>query len=254
MFWTRLHAVEEHPLAAFLPDSEGDAPGVIRKPKGVNEARKRKLINDPLPDSLIVHLGETRTIGELAVTPQRVTREQVGLGDGTGEPEKVSGLSLVLFLELKNLSTDQSFQPLDRYFDRKWREGSSPGPPPLTLLEVRPGERFFGGPARWCPRPSSERRDKSAAAEFIYLMGRDKPLPNQIDRILGPGETSELFVCTDPSDPRASDLGSRNGEFLWRVHLRRGLVRVKGRDVPAAAIIGVPFNGRDVGGGQAAMF
>jgi hypothetical protein len=246
MFWTRLHAVEDHPLAAFLPDSEGDAPGVIRKPKGVNEARKRKLINDPLPDSLIVHLGETRNIGALAVTPRRVTREHVGVGDDISPPERVNGVSLVLFLELKNISVDQSFQPLDRYFDRKWREGTSAGPPPLTLLEAGAGERFFGGPAQWVPRSLPGRRNNSAAAEFIYLMGSDKPVVDPIDRNLDPGVSTEVFVCTDGSDPRSRTLLTRKGDFLWRVHLRRGLVRVKDRDVPAAAVIGVRFNGRDI--------
>ena len=117
------------------------------------------------------------------------------------------------------------------------------------MSEAGAGERFFGGPAQWLPRRASQRRDNSASPEFIYLMGSDKPVLDPIDRPLGPGESTEVFVGTDGSDPRGGTLLTRKGDFLWRVHLRRGLVRVKGRDVPAAAVIGVAFSGRDVQGG-----
>jgi DNA-directed RNA polymerase subunit RPC12/RpoP len=246
VLWNRLQAVEVHPLIAFLPDAEGDAPGVIRKPKAVNEARKRRLIGDPLPEGLKMRLGQTRVIGSLAVTAQRVTREQAGTGTGLAEPEKLKELSLVLHLHLQNVSTDESFQPLDRYFDRKWREGS-PGAPPLTLLEAGKGQRFYGGPAEWRPRHTLQ-RNNDAAAEFIYLLGSDKPIEDPIDHTLDPGETADVFVCTDGNDPRSDELVHRTGEFLWRVHVRRGLVRVRGQDIPAAAVLGVAFNDREIGG------
>jgi hypothetical protein len=158
----------------------------------------------------------------------------------------------VLRLRLENVSEDETFQPLDRYFDRKWREDNSPGAPPLTLLEAGSGRRFFGGPAAWRPRRSSP-RNNDAPAEFIYLMSGDKPVENPVDRPLGPGESSQAFVCTDGDDPRAGELANYQGNFLWRVQVRRGLVRVRGRDgreheVPAAAVVGVVFSGKDVGG------
>jgi DNA-directed RNA polymerase subunit RPC12/RpoP len=246
MLWNRPNDI--HPLIAFLPDSEGDAPGVIRKPKGVNETRKRRLISEPLPDQLKVKLGETMVVGALAVTPLRVTREQVWLSEGlTEKPEKSDGPSLVLRLRLENISADESFQPLDRYFDRKWREDRSPGAPPLTLLDAGPDLRFFGGPAEWRPKRMLD-RNNSAAPEFIYLMGGDKPFLDPIDRALNPGEAVEAFVCTDGNDPRATKLVHRRGAFLWRVHVRRGLVRVQARDVPAAAVVGVTFTDRQIEG------
>jgi DNA-directed RNA polymerase subunit RPC12/RpoP len=247
ILWFRLQTVEVHPLIAFLPDAEGDAPGVVRKLKAVNDARKRRLIGEPLPDELKLRPGETRIVGALAVTAEGITREQIGVGDGSNEPMRLDVLSLVLHLRVENVSTDESFQPLDRFFDRRWREGSSTAPP-LTLLEAGPGLRFFGGPATWQPRrPAS--RDIVAAPEFIYLMRGDKPVADPIDRPLGPGESSEVFVCTDGNDPRSAALLHHRGDFLWRVHLRRGLVRVSGRDVPAAAVIGVAFTDRDIGDG-----
>jgi hypothetical protein len=213
----------------------------------VNESRKRKLIDQPLPTSLIIHLGQTRTIGSLAVTPQRVARELVGIASGKTEPQKLKAPSLVLYLKLENISTDETFQPLDRFFDRRWPEGQSMGAPPLTLLDAGRGIRFFGGPAEWHPLATSARSNEPAP-EFIYLMGGDKPVANTIDRALGPGENTEVCVCTDGNDPRASALVRHSGEFMWRVHLRRGLVRVRGRDVPAAAVVGVAFTERDIGG------
>jgi hypothetical protein len=245
--WNRLRTAEVHPLVAFLPDAEGDAPGVVRKPKAVNEARKRKLIAQPLPESLVLGLGETRTVGSLAVTPLRVTRERLAVGIGSDPPQPLGGESLVLRLRLENVSADEWFQPLDRYFDRKWREGVSPGAPPLTLLEAGPGRRFFGGPAEWRPHSPSP-RNLRAPPEFVYLAGVAGPVRDPVDRELGPGESAEAFVCTDGDDPRAAELARYRGEFLWRVHLRRGLVPVAGREVPAAAVVGVAFTGREVGG------
>jgi hypothetical protein len=242
--WYRLQTQETHPLIAFLPDAEGDAPGVIRKPKAVNEARKRRLNSEPIPDELRIHLGQTRTVGALAITPQRVAWEQVGVGSGSAAPVRLNGPSLVLHLRLENVSADESFQPLDRYFDRKWRDGSST-PPPLTFLDAGPGRQFYGGPAEW--RRRSPARDIGAPPEFIYLMGKNQEIEDPIDRRLDPGESTEVFVCTDGNDPRTAKLASYHGEFSWRVNLRRGLVRVLDWDVPAQAVVEVLFSDREVG-------
>jgi DNA-directed RNA polymerase subunit RPC12/RpoP len=244
ILWNRLQTREVHPLIAFLPDAEGDAPGVIRKPKAVTEARKRRLNAEPLPDDLKLRLGQTRTVGMLAITPQRVAWQQVGVGEDSAGPVKLNGPSLVLHLRLENMSTDETFQPLDRFFDRKWQDGKATAPP-LTLLEAGPKLRFYGGPAEW--RPRSHARNINAPPEFIYLMGGEHPVADPIDRPLGAGETSEVFVCTDGNDPRTTELARYRGEFLWRVHVRRGLVRVLDREVPAAAVVGVVFSDRDVG-------
>jgi DNA-directed RNA polymerase subunit RPC12/RpoP len=247
VLWLRLQATEVHPLIAFLPDAEGDAPGVIRKPKTVSDARKRRLIGEPLPAGLKMRIGERRVVGSLAITPLRVAREQIGVATGTTEPVKLDRLSLVLHLRLENVSTDESFQPLDRFFDRKWQEQSSTTPP-LTVLEAGSGVRFFGGPAAWQPNRELA-RNNSPPPEFIYLMRGDQAEPDPIDHVLDPGESCEVFVCTDGNDPRTDALLHRRGDFLWRVQVRRGLVSVKDKEVPAAAVIGIAFTDRDINDG-----
>lgn len=245
VLWNRLQLAETHPLIAFLPDAEGDNPGVIRKPKAVSEERKRRLSVQPLPDELRLRLGETLTVGALAITAQRVAWEQLAVAPGDTRPESLKGRSLVLHLKLQNISEDESFQPLDRYFDRRWQESKPVGPPPLTLLEAGPRRRYYGGPATWRPhRPSP--REEGDPPEFVYRFEGPKPVRNPIDRPLDPGQSVELFVCTDGDDPAVAELARYRGDLLWRIHVRRGLVRVQDQDVPAAAVVGVAFTDRDI--------
>jgi hypothetical protein len=58
----------------------------------------------------------------------------------------------------------------------------------------------------------------------------------------------ETFVSTDGRDPRLEEqLKTYHGPLLYRVHLRRGLVkRAKGDEVPATAVIGVHFTTEDI--------
>jgi hypothetical protein len=42
--------------------------------------------------------------------------------------------------------------------------------------------------------------------------------------------------------------GPYKGQLLWRVQVRRGRYEYRGRRLPAAAVVGVAFDSRDVGG------
>jgi hypothetical protein len=243
MLWNRLQSADPHPLIAFLPDSEGDAPGVVRKLKNLNEERKRKLSQQPLPKMLKMHLGETKVLGALAITPLRVAWEKIGILSASGDVRPVGDKSLVLHLRLENVSEDQFFQPLDRYFDRRWREDDTGGPPPLTCLEAGLGRRFFGGPAKWRRRGSG---GALTSIERVCRLVGDEPISNNIDQLLEPGQAVEHFVCIDGDDARVEELEQFRGEFLWRVHLRRGLVQVLDKEVPAAAVVGVIFRKREI--------
>jgi hypothetical protein len=250
--WNRSQSADknQNPLELYLPDGEGDKPGVVRTPKKLSDNKKKAMVEKPLPEVCLMRLGETRTVGALAVTPESVRWHKIGLAPAEGEFDAAKNPldrpALVLHLRLRNVSEDQTFQPLDRYFDRQWR---GKGPPPLTLLEA--GEkRFYGGPAEWHPSLKKTVRGDQPHADCVSLLDvPDAPRRNAVDQPLGPGEEVEAFVCTDPQGPDAADLARSRGDFLWRVHLRRGLVEVRGEEVPAAAVLGVEFTDRDVGKG-----
>jgi hypothetical protein len=200
-----------------------------------------RLATLPLPDDLRIRLGEKRKlrIGDLEVEPLGVDLEKVGVVVQGFNAQECQYPSLVLHLKLRNVSDDVSFQPMDRYFARKWKgKGESP---PLTILElVSPNRttRFFGGPAEF---------------HFPLLNPRGGGDPPQWvhgahdDQVLNPGEEMETFVCTDGDDRNAIDaVEGHHGRLLWRVHLRRGLVKMDAhRFVPVSSVIGVEFTDDD---------
>ncbi len=224
-----------------MPDV-GDDPGV-RRGKRVNltdKFRSPELATLPLAESLCTTLGKPLRIGDLQVTPNRVERKRVSVVVESSKPEPCKHDSLVLYLDLKNLSSEYAFAPLDNYFDRYWRPGTDMIPP-LTLLEVGDRYRCYGGPAHWYPRG-----DRANRREWV------KGRRDQAD-LLQPGEEKEMFVCTDGEDDAAAALlfGDQPGEeyhgpFLWRVRVRRGLVRFQNKDYSATAVIGVRFTDSDI--------
>jgi hypothetical protein len=235
----------------MMPD-DGDNPGVQ---KGKKTTRQQylydpKLATLPLPDNLRTKLtpdgGKPLRIGELEITPTRVVRERVNVYvEDFQRPEPCTGDSLVLYLKMKNLSSDYAFAPLDNYFDRYWKPGMDLLPP-LTQLEAGPDNRFYGGPAHWYPRGAANKQRQ-------WIEGR-KAFDAEL---LQPGAEEEFFVCTDGQDPRAELVlfGESEGEkvrapycgrFLWRIRVRRGLVRIKDKDYSATAVVGVEFTDRDI--------
>src|SRR5579884_2782360 len=218
----------------------GDDPGV-RKGKRVSltDRYKPELATMPLPKSLCTTLRKPLRVGDLLVTPNRVERKRVSVVVESSKPEPCKHDSLVLYLDLKNLSTEYAFAPLDNYFDRYWRPGMDMIPP-LTLLEV--GDyRCYGGPAHWYPRG-----DRANRREWV------KGRRDQAE-FLQPGEEKEMFVCTDGEDDTAAALlcsdqpgEGYHGRLLWRVRVRRGLVRFQGKDYSATAVIGVRFTDSDI--------
>lgn len=220
----------------IMPD-EGDKPGV-QKGKQISLWKyDPKLPTKPLPEYLCTTLGKPIEIGDLQVTPDRVERKRVRVIVDTSDPAPCEGDSLVLYLKMKNRSPEYAFAPLDNYFDRHWEKGARP---PFTLLEVGSKQRFHGGPADWYPRGDSQHRRE-------WVEGR-RDLPE----VLQPGEQKESFVCTDGNDSTAVAVlfggateGYR-GSLLWRVRVRRGLVRFKDKDYSLTAVIGVRFTDQDI--------
>jgi DNA-directed RNA polymerase subunit RPC12/RpoP len=226
-----------------MPD-EGDRPGV-QPPKGKKVSRQwqpdAKRPFRSLPAYLCTSLDprEPLRIGDLQIKPRCVKRERVRVvvSGFTDKPEPCKGDSLVLYLDLKNLSTEYAFAPLDNYFDRCWLSGALP---PFTFLEVGK-HRFHGGPAKWYPLS-----DRTNRREWVE--GR-KDLPD----VLQPGEEKQFFVCTNGDDVEATESlfgddahAPYHGSFLWRVRVRRGLVRFENKNYPATAVIGVRFTDKDI--------
>lgn len=223
-----------------MPDV-GDDPGV-RKGKKVSltDRYKPELVNVPLPQSLCTTLGQALRVGDLQVTPNRVERKHVAVVVESARPEPCKHDSLVLYLDLKNLSSEYAFAPLDNYFDRSWHPGMDLIPP-LTLLEVGNRYRCYGGPANWYPRG-----DRNNLREWV------KGRRDHAD-LLQPGEEKQMFVCTDGNDDKAATVlfgeqpgDEYHGRYLWRVRVRRGLVRFQDKDYPATAVIGVRFTDSDI--------
>jgi hypothetical protein len=226
-----------HPLE-MVPDIKGEYPGATRRQKG------ELLVPMPRPDTelpshLRVPLGRAIRVGDLEALPETVELRRVAVRYYQ-TPEKAPVLSegeaLVLYLKLRNISRDVVFRPTDRSFDRRWvkKPGETDADMPYTFLEmVSSRRRFYGGAVSWQPRPArDELRD--------YVEGQDH------DRELRPGEEMTTLVCTSPEDRVAEALGPYQGELLWRVQLRRGLVRVGSRDVSATAVIGVVFSRQEI--------
>lgn len=225
-------------LLRELPDVDGDKPGGQRKKAvwNLDEKAAEQLQRLPLPADQRVRLGETIRVGDLEITPKKVEWKVVRIfveGRAT-KPEPCRHPSLVLRLRLRNVSSDFCFAPLDNYFDRKYAKGDRKH---FTRLEI--GTKIFrGGPARWYPldRNPNDRKDREWVEER-----------KRVEDELDPGDAVDTLVCTDGDDHRVMQaLAGYKGPLTWRIQLRRGLVRVQGRDVPATAIIGVEFTDRDI--------
>jgi hypothetical protein len=208
----------------FLPDVEGDHPG-FKRPNKQSLAIPDRYYTDPLPPSLRVGLGRTLIIGDLEVLPERVEWGKVHINLGRAGPFEVDNPALLLHFKLRNRSHAVSFYPLDAYFNRQWAEGE--GDKPLTFVEAGP-VRYYGGPARW----------RAKEPEVIEGTNYDKSLE--------PGESDEYVVCTNCYEPETQKLGKYSGPLLWRVQMRRGLVRYRDKDLSATAVIGVEFTDKDI--------
>jgi hypothetical protein len=160
-----------------------------------------------LPERLKTSLKEPLVIGDLQVTPLAVERTPLG--------------ELLLDLKLKNLSTDTAFDPLPHQFVRYAPRGLD-DVKPYTYLALGPdaGQRIYG-----------------ADLEYVQTPPHQGP---RFDGVLRPGQEAVVRLRTDRKHkPLVDRLDGRQGELLWRVQVRRGFVRVKGKDVSATAVVGV---------------
>jgi hypothetical protein len=222
-----LRPAAQHPLE-MLPDIEGELKGAKRQKQGTVSIERVSPDSD-LPDKLRVALGQSIRLGDLEVVPQKIELTQIKiLRPGLG-PQRGIDSSLVLHLRMRNASRGVVFSPVDPYFDRRWKRLSD-GSKPYTFLELG-SRRLYGGAVSWKPGQAPEERES---------------VEGQVYKVLEPGEELTTFVCTDPEDHVRRHLRDHLDTLLWRIHLRRGLVQVGDREVPATAVIGVQFSDRDI--------
>ena len=229
-----------HPLE-YIPDVDGDNPGAKRTKIRFNH--DKETTQTIVPAHLRTKIGVAIRVGELEVTPLAVEKATVSvLVSGFSKSEPCKGDSLVLRLKLKNVSKDQTFSPLDYYFNRKWKEKSRNSyPPPFTFVQFgteKPEKSFFGGPANWLPLALAGSKKSQSPRETVE--------DENLDKILEPGDEMTAFLCTDGDDSSAQEILNHQGPMLWRLQVRRGLVSVGAKEIPATAVIGVEFGAIDV--------
>jgi hypothetical protein len=229
-----------HPLE-ILPDLDGDNAGNAKRGKQSSFQYKGTDPDSPLAPQSRVGLGKTLAVGDLEVTPEKVERRRQVWVTGTKEqpfPEDV----LTLTLRLRNRSADVTFKPMDRFFSRKWPTKNKAQNKPYTYLEM--GEqKFYGGPLDWVPLA------KASSDWIYYLQGQN------VDEELKPGQDMTTFFCTDPEQHVVKAVEGYRGKLVWRLHLRRGLVKWTTRngverDDPATTVVGVEFTAADIAKGS----
>ncbi len=155
------------------------------------ESGPAELRLEPLPEASTIALGKALVVGDLEIRPRWVGFEQIELrrtgGDEPNlkiEPERV----LVLLADLRNLSADRSFAPLQAEFVRESETGTSE-----TILE--------GGSRAISSYPLARKSELSIVGQSFDL--------------LPPVATSELKIVSD----REPDLAGVTS-WTWRIRLR----------------------------------
>jgi hypothetical protein len=216
-----------HPLST-IPDSFGEFDPASRK----RVTQIKMPLDGELPANQRTSLGGKIEIGQLAIEPVlvekrplKIIREGKKAGDVVVRPQGNS--ALVLHLKVTNTSTDTPIFPLDPAFTRAAKSDDQPA----TRLLM--GKRtLYGGAISW---PFGERIKR----EYEEQQARDF-------ESLAPGQTREYIVFTNEDSTLTSQIKKLTEPLLWRIQVRRGVVPLKGKDVPVTAIIGVEFKASDV--------
>ncbi len=219
---------DEHPLST-IPDDFGEFPAADRK----KVSKRHFSVHGELPPELKVAIGTKLAIGVLEIEPAKIEVRPLTLLVKSGSrttPEPRSTPALVLTLRIHNRSADLWMHPMDPAFTRKARGSDQPA----TGLEIG-AQKFWGGAIDW---PLSNPR-----LDRVYEKAQET------DAVpLGPGETRDYVVFTDTDSAVLQAVEGASVPMLWRVQVRRGLIKYRGEEVPVTAIIGVEFQRNDVNG------
>lgn len=180
--------------------------------KGKGGARKAGMIikhDSPLADHQHVAVGKTIQVGkdgDLEATPQRLRLTEQG--------------DLKLYLRVKNISPATAFEPMHDTFVRYTPKKDAIEP--YTFIEAKGVEKIYNPFLEY--RKGLKEEDEAGKS------------------LLAPGEETTIVLTTN-FDYRKSvaELAKAKETMTWRVHLRRGFVKYKEKDVSATAVIGVDF-------------
>lgn len=153
----------------------------------------------------VLHLGQSRRFGSVKVTPVKVTRGPIkfehfsGQSGGGREP---SPPVLKLWVKFENVSSDQTFAPLDAYllFTRE----------SVNLGQLIHANSFVAVEAD---------RKQGKLASFIFDMpihSEFNMVGQKLDREIGPGESVQTFI---PSEAEGATL---HGDLVFRFQFRKG--------------------------------
>ena len=145
----------------------------------------------PLARERIARLGEPQRVGSLEWTPLEIRRGRVRLRRPNGRRGEGAPGSLILRLRLRNLSTTDTFAPMEAAFARRPDQG-----PPDALVVAEGG-------------------DAPPLEPYPLALQSEQSLDGQSFGPLKPGEERELIVATEPLDPPRE-----LGPSLWRLRLR----------------------------------
>jgi hypothetical protein len=231
-------AAQPHPFEMLPDDGE---PKASRQSSRVS--KQRFTPTNPLPERLVVPLGQTLTVGDLQVTPQSVEEKTIVFHYRTGRytPSPSREPALVLNLDLKNVSKDVWFRPTDPRFDHLWK-ANVPSRYPLNVLpytHLTVNDVYYCSPLAFGPGARLVRQGDNLLDDYVAGQEEDS-------RVLGPGDTMKTIICTDPQDQVPAAVAKQEGKMLWRVKLRRGLVKYEGQDRSCAFVFGVEFDKNQV--------
>lgn len=196
-----------------LRETSTDEPAMVdsRPDPGRRADRARRIVARPsLPSDRILTFGQSLRLGQIEVTPVRVTSGPVLLERTlfASATEDGGANALKLHLRLKNVSIDRVLPPLDEAFLRPREPGS-----PDTFIETSPG------------RPPIDPFPLAVESEWS-IVGQDL-------HELGPGESVETIIVSAPEA-----LAAMTPEMTWRLRLRT--------DVEHTEVLGVRFHASDV--------
>ncbi len=180
-------------------------------PKRISKAQP--IHNHPLLAHRIVSIGKPIQVGDLLVTPEKIQLTSEG--------------DLRLILRAKNTSTDTAFEPMS---DNYVRYVANRDLKPFTFLETKSHSisDVYGGYLGYA---------KAMNAKELSGDGYVRP-------------SEQVFVVITTNDAyrkqEVAQIAKTNESYLWRVQLRRGFVKMSGKDVSATSVIGIEFTNAEV--------